>query len=87
MTALKICKCRIPQSAFRNPKLVPNGINLSDLQTHWKWDPLRAEQMGIERDRLRGAQGERPSQREGTSQHDPRFQKILAEPEPKTTYK
>ena len=43
--------------------------------------------MGIERDRLRGAQGERPSEREGTSQHDPRFQKVLAGPEPDTAYK
>jgi hypothetical protein len=35
----------------------------------WEWDPLRAEPMGIERDRLRGTQGERPSDWDGTSQH------------------
>jgi len=36
-----------------------DGITLSDLRTHWEWDPLR---------------------------NGPRFQKILAGPEPKTIH-
>jgi hypothetical protein len=49
---------------------IPPGhaVSRASLRFDPVWDAIRAEPMGIERDRLRGAQVQRPSERERTSQ-------------------
>jgi len=61
MSGTQASRANVPRSERREFAVdyADDGITLSDLRTHWEWDPLR---------------------------NGPRFQKILAGPEPKTIH-